>query len=51
MNKYRVGLRWKDGEEKYIVITSSSQPSELAENLKSRDKTGKLDVVYIKKLN
>lgn len=50
MNKYQVGFRWKDGEEQYIIIKSASTPKELAESLKKKDKTGKLETVYVKTL-
>lgn len=46
--KYRVGFRWSDGQEKYIELESSLTSTELVEELKKSDKTGKLETVYAK---
>jgi hypothetical protein len=51
MQKYRVGFKWKNGEEEYIVLDSSLNSTELAENLKKCDKTGKLETVYVKRID
>lgn len=49
--RYRVGFRWYDGREEYIEVSSSLTSTELAEELKKADKTGKLETVYIKSLS
>lgn len=51
MKKYRVGFKWSDGEEDYITLNSSKSSSEIVEEFKKSDKTGKLEVVYVKLIN
>jgi hypothetical protein len=51
MKKYRVGLKWENGQEEYIVFESSLTPTELAESLKKKDKSGKLQTVFVKPID
>lgn len=51
MKKYRVGFKWNNGQEDYIVIESDRNSSEIAEDFKNADKTQKLELVYVKPLN
>lgn len=48
MKKYRVGFKWENGVEEYLVFETSLTSTELAESLKKKDKTGKLEIVYVK---
>ena len=47
MNQYQVGFKWKDGVEDYITIESSEHPTKIAKEFKKKDKTGKLESVYV----
>jgi hypothetical protein len=51
MKKYRVGFKWKSGEEEYVVLKSSLTSTELAESLKKRDKSGNLETVFVKPID
>jgi hypothetical protein len=51
MKRYRIGFRWNDGREEYIEFKSSLSSTELAEELKKADKTGKLETVYVKSIS
>lgn len=51
MQKYRVGFKWSNGTEEYIVMESSLSSTELAENLKKADKSGKLETIYVKTID
>jgi hypothetical protein len=51
MQKYRVGFKWQSGDEEYIVLDSALNSTELAETLKKCDKTGKLETVYVKRID
>ncbi len=51
MKKYRVGFKWENGTEEYIVLESALSSTELAEELKKSDKSGKLETVYVKPIN
>ena len=48
MNQYRVGFKWKSGEEYYVTMKSTSNSTKLAEELLKLDRTGKLETVYVK---
>lgn len=51
MNKYRVGFKWKNGIEDYLVIESLLSSKEIAEDFKEKDKTGDLISVFVKLIN
>ena len=51
MKKYRVGFKWKDGKEEYIVFDSSLTSTELAESLKKSDRSGNLETVFVKPID
>lgn len=48
MNHYRIGLLWKDGQEKYFEITTSATSKEVAKILKTKDKNNTLHSVVVK---
>lgn len=51
MKKYRVGFKWKSGQEEYIVLESSKTSAELAEALKQSDTSGNLESVFVKPID